>query len=126
MWRYREMMPLLAGETRSRSAKASRRSCTPTRLGATLGLERLFIKDESLNPTNSFKARGQSAAITRAKALGAHTIALPTAGNAGNAAAAYAAAAGHRVRGVHAAGRQAAVHRRVPASTAPTSRWSTG
>jgi threonine synthase len=64
------------------------------RLGASLGLNRLFIKDESLNPTNSFKARGQSAAITRAKALGADTIALPTAGNAGNAAAAYSAAAG--------------------------------
>src|SRR6185369_5352399 len=63
-------------------------------LGASLGLTRLFIKDESLNPTNSFKARGQSAAITRARALGATTIALPTAGNAGNAAAAYSAAAG--------------------------------
>src|SRR5439155_31648 len=63
-------------------------------LGASLGLQRLFIKDESLNPTNSFKARGQSAAITRAKYLGATTIALPTAGNAGNAAAAYSAAAG--------------------------------
>jgi threonine synthase len=57
-------------------------------------LQQLFIKDESLNPTNSFKARGQSAAITRAKYLGATTIALPTAGNAGNAAAAYSAAAG--------------------------------
>jgi threonine synthase len=63
-------------------------------LGKTLGLERLYVKDESLNPTNSFKARGQSAAITRAKHLGARTIVLPTAGNAGNAAAAYAAASG--------------------------------
>jgi threonine synthase len=57
-------------------------------------LSRLFIKDESLNPTNSFKARGQSAAVTRARALGATTVSLPSAGNAGNAAAAYAAAAG--------------------------------
>ena len=64
------------------------------RLGAILGLSRLFIKDESLNPTNSFKARGLSAAITRAVHLGAKTIALPSAGNAGNAAAAYSAAAG--------------------------------
>src|SRR6185369_6986992 len=63
-------------------------------LGATLGLDRLFVKDESLNPTNSFKARGQSAAITRARYLGATTISLPTAGNAGNAAAAYSSAAG--------------------------------
>src|SRR5439155_24121632 len=59
----------------------------------TIGLDRLYIKDESLNPTNSFKARGQAAAITRAKYIGATTIALPTAGNAGNAAAAYSAAA---------------------------------
>src|SRR5262249_41247704 len=63
-------------------------------LGASLGLPHLYIKDESLNPTNSFKARGQSAAITRAKYIGATTVALPTAGNAGNAAAAYSAAAG--------------------------------
>src|SRR5881296_981160 len=63
-------------------------------LGATFGLDRLYIKNESLNPTNSFKARGQSAAVTRAKYIGATTIALPTAGNAGNAAAAYSAAAG--------------------------------
>src|SRR5205085_4371438 len=64
------------------------------RLGAEIGLERLYIKDESPNPTNSFKARGQSAAITRAKALGATTVSVPTAGNAGNAMAAYAARAG--------------------------------
>src|SRR5262249_16746434 len=68
-------------------------------LGAALGLSRLYIKDESLNPTNSFKARGQSAAITRARALGVSTIALPSAGNAGNAAAAYAARAGLETRG---------------------------
>src|SRR6202040_1642666 len=63
-------------------------------LGATLGLDHVYIKDESLNPTNSFKARGQSAAITRAKYLGAVTISVPSAGNAGNAMAAYAARAG--------------------------------
>ncbi len=94
MWRYRELMPLLPGETPVSLGEGFTPLFHATRLGAALGLERLFIKDESLNPTNSFKARGLSAAITRAKALGAHTIALPTAGNAGNAAAAYAAAAG--------------------------------
>jgi threonine synthase len=67
-------------------------------LGSRVGLSRLFIKDESLNPTNSFKARGQSAAVTRARALGATTVSLPSAGNAGNAAAAYAAAAGLQAR----------------------------
>jgi threonine synthase len=64
------------------------------RLGRTLGLENLLIKDESLNPTNSFKARGLSAAITRAHHLGARVVSIPTAGNAGNAMAAYAARAG--------------------------------
>jgi threonine synthase len=94
MWRYREMMPLLPGDTPVTLGEGFTPLFHAQRLGGTLGLNRLFIKDESLNPTNSFKARGQSAAITRAKALGAHTIALPTAGNAGNAAAAYSAAAG--------------------------------
>ena len=94
MWRYREMMPLLPGDVPVTLGEGFTPLLHATRLGRTLGLDRLFIKDESLNPTNSFKARGQSAAITRAKALGATTISLPTAGNAGNAAAAYSAAAG--------------------------------
>lgn len=94
MWRYREMLPLLPGDEPVTLGEGFTPLVHARRLGASLGLDRLFIKDESLNPTNSFKARGQSAAITRAKALGATTIALPTAGNAGNAAAAYAAAAG--------------------------------
>jgi threonine synthase len=94
MWRYREMLPLFDGETPITLGEGFTPLIHARSLGASLGLEQLFIKDESLNPTNSFKARGQSAAITRAKGLGATTIALPTAGNAGNAAAAYSAAAG--------------------------------
>jgi len=93
MWRYREMLPLFPGEipiTLGEGFTPLLRTC---RLGAALGLDDLLIKDESFNPTNSFKARGQATAVTRAKALGATTITLPTAGNAGNAAAAYAAAA---------------------------------
>ncbi len=93
MWRYREMLPLFPGEipiTLGEGFTPLLRTC---RLGAAVGLDDLLIKDESFNPTNSFKARGQAAAVTRAKALGATTITLPTAGNAGNAAAAYAAAA---------------------------------
>jgi threonine synthase len=58
------------------------------------GFENLFIKDEALNPTGSFKARGMSAAVTRATALGATSVALPSAGNAAGAAASYAANAG--------------------------------
>ena len=94
MWRYRELMPLFDGEHPVTLGEGFTPLFHAVRLGATLGLDRLYIKDESLNPTNSFKARGQSAAITRAKYLGAKTIALPTAGNAGNAASAYSAAAG--------------------------------
>jgi len=94
MWRYRELMPLFDGEQPVTLDEGFTPLFHATALGATIGLDRLYIKDESLNPTNSFKARGQSAAITRARYLGAKTIALPTAGNAGNAAAAYSAAAG--------------------------------
>src|SRR6187551_3739305 len=94
MWRYRELMPLFDGESPVSLGEGFTPLFHAATLGRTLGLERLYVKDESLNPTNSFKARGQSAAITRAKYLGAETIALPTAGNAGNAAAAYSAAAG--------------------------------
>ena len=94
MWRYRELLPLFDGESPVTLGEGFTPLFHARTLGATLGLENLYIKDESLNPTNSFKARGQSAAITRAKYLGATTIALPTAGNAGNAAAAYSAAAG--------------------------------
>ena len=71
MWRYRELLPLLPGDEPVTLGEGFTPLIHAKRLGATLGLERLFIKDESLNPTNSFKARGLSAAITRAKALGA-------------------------------------------------------
>ena len=93
MWRYEEVMPsgvpVTLGEGMTPLLPAAR-------LGEHLDLERLYIKDEGQNPTNSFKARGLSAAVTMAKALGIDTIALPTAGNAGGAAAAYAAHAGLR------------------------------
>jgi threonine synthase len=94
MWRYRELLPVFDGEEPVTLGEGFTPLIHARRLGARLGMTRLFIKDESLNPTNSFKARGQSAAITRARALGAPAIALPSAGNAGNAAAAYAARAG--------------------------------
>ena len=125
MWRYRELMPLLDGDEPVTLGEGFTPLLHAQRLGATLGLDRLLIKDESLNPTNSFKARGQSAAITRAKALGADTIALPTAGNAGNAAAAYAAAAGLDVRGLHSRRTPSSRSSTSAGSTAPTSRWST-
>jgi threonine synthase len=97
MWRYAELLPVRdeanvvsLGEGRTPLVRASRHSAKA------LGLERgeLLLKDEGQNPTASFKARGLSAAVSRAKELGATAIALPSAGNAGGAAAAYAAAAG--------------------------------
>ena len=93
MWRYSEVLPaaepVTLGEGMSPLLHARR-------LGRRLGLKSLYIKDEGQNPTGSFKARGLSAAVSMAKALGIETIALPTAGNAGGAAAAYAARAGVR------------------------------
>jgi threonine synthase len=91
MWRYEEVMPkatpVSLGEGMTPLVQAKH-------LGAKLSLSRLYIKDEGMNPTASFKARGLSAAITMAHSLGIETVALPTAGNAGGAAAAYAAHAG--------------------------------
>jgi threonine synthase len=100
MWRYHELMPLFSRPGRDgtlESPVSLGEGWTPLirtrRLGKALGLERLYVKDESLNPTNSFKARGLSAAVTRAFYLGAKVLSIPTAGNAGNAMAAYAARA---------------------------------
>jgi len=91
MWRYEEVLPgappVTLGEGMTPLIHAGR-------LGERVGLSNLYIKDEGLNPTASFKARGLSAAVTMAKAVGAKILALPTAGNAGGAAAAYAAKAG--------------------------------
>ncbi len=94
MWRYCEVMPLFDGEAPITLGEGWTPLIHAGRLGRDLGLARLFVKDESLNPTNSFKARGLSAAVTRASHLGARTLSVPSAGNAANAMAAYAAAAG--------------------------------
>ena len=94
MWRYRELMPVFENEAPVSLGEGLTPLFHATRLGGRLGLDWLYVKDESLNPTNSFKARGQSAAITRACALGITTVSVPSAGNAGNAMAAYAAQAG--------------------------------
>jgi len=108
LWRYAEVLPndpaVSLGEGMTALVHAER-------LGASIvcgqggvcgkggrcgkgGLQRLYVKDEGLNPTGSFKARGMTTAVSRAKQLGAKALAAPTAGNAGGALAAYAAAAG--------------------------------
>jgi threonine synthase len=86
MWRYRELMPLFDGEAPLTLGEGWTPLIHATRLGEALGIERLFVKDESLNPTNSFKARGLSAAVTRARYLGVRTLSVPSA-NAANAMA---------------------------------------
>jgi threonine synthase len=91
LWRYAEVLPEGEPVTLGEGMTAL---LAVRRLGASMGLEHLYVKDEGLNPTGSFKARGMTAAVTRAKQLGAKTLAAPTAGNAGGALAAYAAAAG--------------------------------
>jgi threonine synthase len=91
LWRYAEVLP--DGAVVSLGEGMTALLATP-RLGAAIGVPRLYVKDEGLNPTGSFKARGMTAAVTRAKQLGAKALAAPTAGNAGGALAAYAAAAG--------------------------------
>ena len=94
MWRYLEVLPA-ATEAEIVSLDEG---CTPVRavpiLRRETGFRQLFVKDESVNPTGSFKARGISAAVTAARARGATKLAIPTAGNAGGALSAYAAAAG--------------------------------
>jgi threonine synthase len=94
LWRYRELLP----PREDASIVTLGEGMTPIlpcpRLGADLGLRDLWIKDESQLPTGSFKSRGQTVAITMCKQFGIRRVAIPTAGNAGGAMAAYAARAG--------------------------------
>jgi threonine synthase len=94
LWRYREVLPV----ENDANIVSLGEGWTPVlhakRLGKKLGIDRLYIKDESQNPTQSFKARGMSAAVSMAKELGAQKLAVPSAGNAAGALAAYAARAG--------------------------------
>lgn len=94
MWRYAEALPLRDGEVPVTLGEGLTPLTEFPALATQLGVGRLWVKDESQNPTGSFKARGLSAAVTRARALGARGLVVPTAGNAGAALAAYAAAAG--------------------------------
>jgi threonine synthase len=94
LWRYRELLPLPADVEPVTLGEGMTPLLKCDRLGKQLGLANLFVKDESQLPTGSFKSRGMAAAVSMAKWLGLKRIALPTAGNAGGAAAAYAARAG--------------------------------
>ena len=94
MWRYEEVLPVEDPEDRVSLGEGFTPLLPAPRLGSLLGLPRLLVKDESHNPTGSFKARGLAMAVSMARVLGAKDVCLPSAGNAGSALAAYAAAAG--------------------------------
>ncbi len=98
LWRYSKAMPIAAGEQRVTLGEGMTALVELPHLAREVGVRRLWVKDEGQNPTASFKARGLMMAVTRAKALGLPGVCVPTAGNAGIALAAYAAAAGMPAR----------------------------
>src|SRR6202041_2462506 len=97
LWRYRELLPLPFDAEPVTLGEGMTPLLPCPRLGASLGLQRLWIKDESQLPTGSFKSRGMTVAVSMARHLGLRRLAVPTAGNAGGALAAYGARAGMEV-----------------------------
>jgi threonine synthase len=94
MWRYRELLPLRDDRHRLTLGEGWTPLVHAARLGDELGFGGLYIKDESLNPTGSFKARGLGVAVSRARELGVTAVTIPSAGNAAGAMSAYAALGG--------------------------------
>ena len=94
MYRFRELLPLEDGEEPVTLGEGGTPLLPLPRLGAHLGLRNIWAKDEGQNPTGTFKARGLGMAVTRARTLGVKGLMIPSAGNAGGAAAAYGARAG--------------------------------
>jgi threonine synthase len=94
LWRYRELLPVRDPVHIVTLGEGWTPLLPAPRLGRALGCGRLLVKDEGLNPTGSFKARGMAVAVSRAVELGAHALAVPSAGNAASAMSAYAARAG--------------------------------
>ncbi|HJN58612.1 MAG TPA: threonine synthase [Dehalococcoidia bacterium] len=93
MWRYKELMPVISESNIVSLGEGFTPLIRASNLGEKLGLKNLLIKDETMNPTGSFKARGLSSAVSKAKELGVKSITIPSAGNAGGAMAAYGALA---------------------------------
>jgi threonine synthase len=98
MWRYREMLPIADDEEPVSLGEGATPLVPLSRLQKNLASGAVYVKDESQNPTGSFKSRGMSVAVTVAKRLGARAFVAPSAGNAGGALAAYGARAGITVR----------------------------
>jgi threonine synthase len=94
LWRYREVLPVKSESSIVCLGEGFTPLLHAERLGKRLGLPNLYLKDESRNPTGSFKARGMALAVSMARELGITKVAVPSAGNAAGALAAYAAKAG--------------------------------
>jgi threonine synthase len=94
LWRYAEVLPVRNTVNILNLGEGGTPLLEARRLGCDFGYDRLLVKDEGANPTGSFKARGLAMAVSRAKELGATAVAIPSAGNAAAAMAAYAARAG--------------------------------
>jgi threonine synthase len=94
LWRYREVLPVTSDSNIVSLGEGMTPLLKAERLASRVGMRNLYIKDESLNPTASFKARGMTTAVSMAKELGAKKLAVPSAGNAAGALAAYARRAG--------------------------------
>jgi threonine synthase len=94
LWRYREVLPVEQDHNIISLGEGWTPLLRAKRLGDSVGVRELYIKDESQNPTQSFKARGMAVAISMARELGVSKVAVPSAGNAAGALAAYAARAG--------------------------------
>ncbi|MDQ3465494.1 MAG: threonine synthase, partial [Actinomycetota bacterium] len=94
LWRYHELLPVSAPEHIVSLGEGMTPLLAVPRLASSLGLSRLWVKDDGLLPTGSFKARGASVGVSRARELGVRAMAMPTNGNAGAAWSAYAARAG--------------------------------
>jgi threonine synthase len=97
LWRYRELLPLPTSSPPVTLGEGMTPLLDCPRMARLLGISQLLIKDESQLPTGSFKSRGMAVAVSMARHLGVKRLALPTAGNAGGAAAAYGARAGVEV-----------------------------
>jgi len=94
LWRYRELLPVVHEENMLSLGEGGTPVYSMDKIAGEYGLKKLYLKDEGMNPTGSFKARGAAVGVARAKELGLKTLAMPTAGNAGAAWAAYTSRAG--------------------------------
>jgi threonine synthase len=98
MWRYSALMPVLREKNVVTLGEGRTPLLPAPRIAKELGVRRVFVKEEGVNPTGSFKARGMAAAVSKALETGVRRVGVPTAGNAGGACAAYAARAGMKAR----------------------------